>query len=156
MTFNGSKCSWQWESRSGASGSEPQLVEGSLHSTVLMLLIQSCWQCLASWLGFVGSGAGAAPAPGPRYACRGEMKQSQNTWPQAICPSIAWESQPCCMLQQCAPWALACSSGSGQEGKILEGLGTPCFSCPEAFAITPPSGRSCSTSPGVLVFQEGR
>lgn len=124
--------------------------KGSLHSTVLMLLIQSCWQCLASWLGFVGSGAGAAPAPGPRYACRGEMKQPQNTWLQAICPETAWEPQ------QCAPLALACSSGSGQEGKILEGFSTPCFGCPEAFAITPPSGRSCSTSRGVLVFQEGR
>lgn len=150
MTFNGSKCSWQWESRSGASGSELQLVEGSLHSTVLMLLIQSCWQCLASWLGFVGSGAGAAPAPGPRYACRGEMKQPQNTWLQAICPETAWEPQ------QCAPLALACSSGSGQEGEILEGFSAPCFSCPKAFAITPSSGRSCSTSRGVLVFQEGR
>lgn len=149
MTFNGSKCSWQWESRSGASGSEPQMVEGSLHSTVLMLLIQSCWQCLASWLGFVGLGTGAAPAPGPRYACR-EMKQPQNTWPQATCPETAWEPQ------QCAPLALACSSGSGQEGKILEGLGTPCFGCPKVFAVTPSSGRSCSTSCGVLVFQEWR
>lgn len=149
MTFNGSKCSWQWESRSGASGSEPQMVEGSLHSTVLMLLIQSCWQCLASWLGFVGLGTGAAPAPGPRYACR-EMKQPQNTWPQATCPETAWEPQ------QCAPLALACSSGSSQEGKILKGLGTPCFSCPKVFAITPSSGRSCSTSCGILVFQEWR